>query len=481
MELLITIPKLKNLHELSLRCGDGYENFKWSSLIDYYVFCEKNTLKKVYISLSEGMTLNSPIKQNYILNDLRISVQTLDDLYRIFEILPNITRLRVNVATHNASQLIPLQAHYPKCLNAFHIETYDTQVMLFDDMQCLLRNLPTITHFSLEIHTCDKYYLDGNSWESMLSTCLPQISQFYMMIRYHDNNFIDVNAVLEKFSTEFWLNEKKWFVACYMSNTIVYLDTVPHVLLNKCDVLETTIHMSNLKSTGGCVQSKYVQEISIDGHHEHFSMTEWFQIINQFPFIRKLDLSSINTFGFASLSVKFSHLVSLHHLGIYRSYQNRTNINFFTHMIKMMPKLKRLSIYYTELIYLTKQLNDAENLCCGIEYLDIISTAKIDGQIIAADIDKVSSLFRNIKHLKFHLTSIRVMKPKYRETLLIKMLNDFSNLISFNMICSKTNLKFHFLESGQLNKWLKTNVDKLMNNEEALYTSYSKTCFQLWF
>ena len=72
----------------------------------------------------------------------------------------------------------------------------------------------------------DELLLDGHQWEIFLSKSFPHLSKFDFYFKYLSQRNLSLNT----FRTQFWLEEKKWFLAlstCPYSNNFE-LFTVPH-------------------------------------------------------------------------------------------------------------------------------------------------------------------------------------------------------------------------------------------------------------
>ncbi|CAF2077189.1 unnamed protein product [Rotaria magnacalcarata] len=95
----------------------------------------------------------------------------------------------------------------------------------------ILQWIPNLYRLKLK----DIPYINGHEWESCISNHLPKLKifNFQMEGRFSRNETIDVQVddMLNKFRTQFWLDEHGWFIACYYepTNRSFYLCTLPYV------------------------------------------------------------------------------------------------------------------------------------------------------------------------------------------------------------------------------------------------------------
>ncbi|CAF1070835.1 unnamed protein product [Didymodactylos carnosus] len=482
VNLLLKMLKIRSLRELTVTNIEGLQRLLSGQTIkslEHHLLHEKHELEKLEITINEGLSFCQPIKNYFNIKDIRLDVKALDDLFLLFELLPNLKRLRVCVHKYQQTKWnAPLK--FPPDLTQFHLETIDKNVISFTDVECLLKDLKTLEFLSIDLSTIDASFIDGLRWESILKT-LPKIFKVKLLIRLHNSSGVDCPSIERIFSSNFWLNKLHTYVSCYASRDIVYLDTMPYYFLKHNDWLTTSIFQYEaIKTSRECV-FKRVYRLSVDGDYHQSKLSQWFDIIKQFPLLRELFLSSINIpeqleeEPISCISV-LPHVRRLH---ICRSRHNEINLQFFGQLLRMLPNLCTLNISYVELMCI-HEINLSR-----ITHLEI-SLHECDGQIQLDDVRYLSDIFPNLKHLKFTLHSHHTMKRGDRETILRDLLNSFNNLISFEMLCSK-DLKFHFLDNhwynlhkSQLNHWLDDNVSRLTSRQQIYKAEYAKKYFVLW-
>jgi hypothetical protein len=83
-------------------------------------------------------------------------------------------------------------------------------------MEQLLLNLPRLKHLELQITISDDI-ADGHRWQILASSLITFNFKF-------NASYFHVKRTLDSFRTPFWLEEKRWYVACQDA----YLYSVPH-------------------------------------------------------------------------------------------------------------------------------------------------------------------------------------------------------------------------------------------------------------
>ncbi|CAF0952818.1 unnamed protein product [Didymodactylos carnosus] len=489
INILSQLYQLKNLWELYVHVSDEIVPMTNITmfLIDYYVFNCQNQLEKIKILCANGMNISDQLHPNHRITDLNIMLKTLDDLFMIFRLLPNLKRLSVNIDHYSPSKWIG-SLNLPTHLVEFHFESFDGNVLPFDVLDLLTYNIPTLECLSVEVHTNDQNYVDGQKWEHLLSSS-PKIKKFFLIVRL-SNQYLELFNVIKTFSTDFWLIDRHWYALGYIDVSQFYLDILPYDLPDEY-WLETSVRMYEQKSTSSMsiIDRYHVDWLHIAGQDRAVSMSNCFHIINQYPLIRKLSLLQLNIEQDELIEHKLVKLKKLNRLRLARSSKNKTNMIFLSNLFHASSRLQCLSIYYAELVYITKQLPKNKNnehlgysLSQNITQLEIFVHGG-DGQLKIIDFFLISNVFTTLQHLEFQLKSSRKAMKHKQEFILNQLLNYFmnsnKNLISFKMMCTK-NLHFTFLEYNQLNYWLRTNIDILKNNTTNLNATYDKKQLQIW-
>ncbi|CAF5089651.1 unnamed protein product, partial [Rotaria sp. Silwood1] len=116
------------------------------------------------------------------------------------------------------SYSLPLKL--PK-LRYFHLKTTFEDSIKFKQIEKLIiDSFYLIEYLSIETLTRDQDYIDGYKWENLLKKLI-YLKNFSFSIRYRfkiDENYhqeISENYLLNSFSTDFWLIQRKWFIQFY--------------------------------------------------------------------------------------------------------------------------------------------------------------------------------------------------------------------------------------------------------------------------
>ena len=98
----------------------------------------------------------------------------------------------------------------------------------FERLQLLLHHLPNLVDFSVELW---HVFISGEQWQQILSGT--QISRFQMFMNFKypldENPDEEIDRILRSFGSEFWLNERRWFVRCDVKSEerVTYVYTLP--------------------------------------------------------------------------------------------------------------------------------------------------------------------------------------------------------------------------------------------------------------
>jgi hypothetical protein len=92
--------------------------------------------------------------------------------------------------------------------------------MEIDNLELFLSMTPSLVHLKLISYG---NYFNGNRWENFIQSHLPLLNRFEFYssgIQINPQNPSDLKEIISSFQTPFWLEDKKWFVACEIdSNT----------------------------------------------------------------------------------------------------------------------------------------------------------------------------------------------------------------------------------------------------------------------
>ncbi|CAF0944783.1 unnamed protein product [Adineta steineri] len=128
---------------------------------------------------------------------------------------------------------------FPKTLTRFKM--YYNQYSNEIDFRKLLRQMPSLTILALFDKATYSTMPDGKYWEELIKASLPLLKtfQFYFPYDRQSVSFRDSKAMIETFSTPFYLSEKRWFVGCNRSAEYSYKGSLyslpfafPELLIN---------------------------------------------------------------------------------------------------------------------------------------------------------------------------------------------------------------------------------------------------------
>ncbi|CAF0998449.1 unnamed protein product [Rotaria sordida] len=174
-----------------------------------------------------------------------------------------------------------------------------------------LRKTPNLRHLKVEF--CSVYlYVDGQRWEQMIRNYLAKLErlQFKMLVSLNGDLTEEgqVDRILDKFRSQFWLVEHRWFVQCdwNLYKEFVILYTLPYAFNN-------FYFYSPIQSKS---TSPYDNDLrSYDNVHSLIYKPRLFNISSsphiQFSNIQHLSIEFPISAHFWSIVPRFDHLISL--------------------------------------------------------------------------------------------------------------------------------------------------------------------------
>lgn len=149
---------------------------------------------------------------------------TFTEMCKLNEYRPNLRFLSVKHIKFNPVQSMisspnkifsNAEYHLSTCVFQFNeIETHLMKNILFVNLAVLLSSL---THLSIQQSAVKnehwKTFFDGSSWENSLKTSMPLLKSFAFEFLSHETITIEeARLILIPFQTDYWLNEKQWYV-----------------------------------------------------------------------------------------------------------------------------------------------------------------------------------------------------------------------------------------------------------------------------
>ncbi|CAF2973343.1 unnamed protein product [Rotaria socialis] len=128
-------------------------------------------------------------------------------------------------------------------------------------MTALFQLLPSITRLKIEV-----YYitLDGHQWKEMIVNYLPQLKYFQFKINFNfglsindSTNEEKVDQYLSTYRTPFWIEHRQWFIRCHWVVSRTYLDMFIYSLPYAFDCFHLSDDVSNYHTKSTCSSDMY--------------------------------------------------------------------------------------------------------------------------------------------------------------------------------------------------------------------------------
>ena len=228
---------------------------------------EYSNLKNLSLISFHGFTFSNIQLTN--LNQIQYLTITLKNNVDLFELLhlfsSSIEYLHIHILYNgpfksSSSSILKLDK-----LRYFHLKTTFEDSIKFKELEKLInQSFPFIQYLSIESLTRDENYINGYQWEIFLNK-LNFLKQFLCSIRYrfkikedHIQQTSEQN-LLNRFSTDFWINQRKWFIYSYSNTDLnhsnysykinnygkLFLHTIPYPYKS----MDANIHINTAIST----------------------------------------------------------------------------------------------------------------------------------------------------------------------------------------------------------------------------------------
>ncbi|CAF1193248.1 unnamed protein product [Rotaria sp. Silwood1] len=383
------------------------------------------------------------------IQELRIKLEFINILPRLFKIIPNVQRLHVCVEKtldeedHNHLFIDLSPFIY---LTDFHLRLVKSLGM-FDDITNILRQMPFLQKLTLDLWTRDERLINGNNLISILPSSL---KQFHFLIRYYisETNF-EIDHVLPTWPNHIPI---KYFLD--EDNNCVILYTIPCCL--RSTILSATIS-KNLPSSWTHIQQ--VEDLQIN---DVTSFNEILLIVQHFHRLQRLTIDVKNklenvTTSVPSIRLYLPRLKKLEIHGVCQLFP----------LLQAAPNLEFLIVKYDCL----KTLLDDEPTCNllrkRIVRLEIFQGENIDSE----ELQRIADVFNNL--IEFILN----MKES-------KIVIDLIILTALTLWNKKELFSLHIGGSmsdeatQNLQKWLINHTDLTLDHSFA--TTYESNWFSLW-
>ena len=311
-------------------------------LIEKLFFTDEfSRLKSLALNSFIGLTFSSYSKiRDSSIESLKITVKNNVDFVRLLDLLSDsIEDLDVHIVYNGPFEYSTLTDCQFVRLRSFHLKTTFEDSIKFQQLKdFLLQTFPSLERLSIETLTRDRAYVDGRQWEALLRQ-LPRLRHFASSIRFRFKLVdqidlsVDDDDILHSFSSDFWLNERRWFVQFYrtVSSPADDQQAVPHYKTKNYGKLflhttpfpyasiDCTKDISSARSSSPSSIDRHlyrnVRQLHYDGENLPIELTNLTNLFARFRWINELKLDrlrvKINPFAAATKPIEFPFLTKL--------------------------------------------------------------------------------------------------------------------------------------------------------------------------
>ena len=191
------------------------------------------------------------------LHYLKVNYCTFEQFCTILDHSPN---LRTVELRNGISDKIDesVSKFYPQLTS---LSLYDDNIYRpWNEFQLILSLTPSLTYLKVIVQLSDRSHFDGSKWESCIVSRLPHLNRFEFFFSEHNVNncnLVDLNSCMTGYRTPFWIETKRWRVACTYEATlhrmIVYstpicVTSISHLSFYRKKPICAPITLSNLET-----------------------------------------------------------------------------------------------------------------------------------------------------------------------------------------------------------------------------------------
>ncbi|CAF2855977.1 unnamed protein product [Rotaria sp. Silwood2] len=452
----------------------SYEKIKSSTetLLQFYLFTKENNFRKITLDIEEGVHMKPQIKPNIQLQDLNIHLSTVDDLFVLFTIVPNINRLFFSIVDDVLPTFVPQiqfsMDNFPKFLKILFMHTEHKQAVPFKTFFIpLVYNIPSIEHLSFGLKTSDPDYADATLWTDLINSMplLPTVIfglEIQITITLLDRFVVYTHDDLKKAVFDLFVQYlPSASLSIYTNQETLYIDTVPYRFDRDTGYTTSPEALRALKTNPKVAQqpSKHIIGLNMSGEYLPITANDYINIICSFPGIKYINIESINVKHELKeensvalpVSLKLKYIYSLAYM---RSTKCQVNRTLFDYLFYGHQRLTTLTMMYGDLIYLLRTASPPldgshiTNLTCW--------SSGPDGTVQLNHLNYLITAFPHIEYLSFGLTSSKLIKKKQVE-IIEKLITSFERLRVFRLYsCRGTFILTRMLMDDQnmRSKWL---------------------------
>ncbi|CAF2124855.1 unnamed protein product [Rotaria magnacalcarata] len=382
------------------------------------------------------------------IEELTVSLETEQTLGSLFILVPNITRLYVDVDELSSASKRTLE-NIPSLLQLkdFQLRSLDMQWSL-DEIAFVLSKMPFLQRLVLDISTEDKHVVHGEKFIQVLPSLLVEIHLFIMYYLSTSDNETDTT-----FST--WPSYIRVIRLSHESTRRGVIHTVP------CDLF--SMFIPAYAASNMMVGSKYTRKVHYLKICGEQCLDDIHLILQHFRQLRTLTIGS--AYNSHAIPPQLTQPIVLHLPHLKRL--NVTGINEIFHLVEAAPNLDYLKIDSNSLNMALDDTGTCELLQKRIVHLEVTNIQEID----SIPLDIIAQKFNNLRDIFLWVEKSTV----FIDSLILAVLSMWKDksLRSFYIKGSLTDDV-----SKNLSQWLMNHSH--LDSEDLFLVEYDSTWITVW-
>ncbi|CAF1273216.1 unnamed protein product [Adineta ricciae] len=377
-----------------------------------------------YLTITNPCTfhqLNSILSYSPNLNSLNLSLEHENGIH-IQQSICNLTQLIVNMTQ------CPMNMTY---------------------MKEFLNWFPNLKFLEIECRS-DLDLCDGYEWETFLSNQIPNLKIFHFKFQLRSTIIINTNGIqniLRSYSSSYWLNEKRWFIAIEWNRRLVY--SIPRYLCESAD--------SDFRRPLNCT----IKDESIFYNHIN-ALAIWGESNDYFPNVKELWLVD------DPLVINLESMINFNQIErLVFSSKLHLSIDTLFNLIKKMKNLSSIQFYHLPSSFNEYKQNVSFEQIRSIEFSREIKSISL--------IQILNEIFPRIQRLTMKINSfdeIEKIFQTFSSSLSIVCFHCDTSTISttnenlFQKIFNHSNFTFS-IQSNSIHFWIgsKNITEKILNQQ----------------
>ena len=340
-----------------------------------------------------------------------------------------------------------------------------------NQMKQLLLNLPQLKHFEVSaMGSLD--LIDGEVWEKIADQLLTFHFSFLVKIDW-------IEQVLDSFRTPFWIDKKKWFVAC----TWERLFSVPYFLNTYTDI-----------SSRSPLYSTVSDENVFFDHVNHFILNDSSQTRQYyFRHVKILELQSLSRFENLSIVIdpsQVEHLIissSIDHatiLSLVNLIHRLRKLSINTHLINFLEQSKNMRFQQIRILEINESLIQGnfyvlEQLA---QLFPMVETLRVKSIQWKSGITRLIDRFENLSNASFGLDTLPIPNQEYEteSSMTRSVIDETRRLKHRTFLCRRRDYSTADQREGKyFDFWIGKQVSFYSNVLDYYYLRYSGSAFFL--